>query len=145
MKTNLTEKKIELTKAEMKAAMTYGTAEYTALQAIRRDYPGFDVVEAVKIKKSKADFADLNMKTIRTYVEKHGDDEQKRNFAFISKRSVDEDGEYHEAQSFFEIKSWFLNEFPEIRKQRKEFRKKVQEIYEAAEAKAEAAAEADAA
>ena len=145
MKTNLTEKKIELTKAEMKAAMTYGTAEYNALQAIRRDYPGFDVVEAVKVKKSKADFADLNMKTIRTYVEKHGDDEQKRNFAFISKRSVDEDGEYHEAQSFFEIKSWFLNEFPEIRKQRKEFRKKVQEIYEAAEAKAEAAAEADAA
>jgi hypothetical protein len=48
MKTNLTEKKIELTKTEMKAAMTYGTAEYNALQAIRRDYPGFEVVEAVK-------------------------------------------------------------------------------------------------
>ena len=140
MKTNLTTKTIELTKAEMKAAMTYGTAEYNMLQAIRRDYPGFEVIEAVKVKKSKNDFADLNMKTIRAYVEKHGTDEQKQNFAFISKRSVDEYGEYHEAQSFFEIKSWFLNDFPEIRKQRKDFREKVQAIYEAAEAKAQAAA-----
>ena len=140
MKTNLTTKTIELTKTEMKAAMTYGTAEYNALQAIRRDYPGFEVVEAVKVKKSKADFADLNMKTIRAYVEKHGDDAQKQNFAFISKKSVDEDGEYHEAQSFFEIKKWFLNEFPEIKQMRKDFRMKVQEIYEAAEAKAQAAA-----
>ena len=140
MKTNLNNKTIELTKAEMKAAMTYGTAEYNALQAIRRDYPGFEVIEAVKVKKSKNDFADLNMKTIRTYVEKHGSDAQKQSFAFISKRSIDEDGEYHEAQSFFEIKSWFLNEFPEIRKQRRDFREKIQKIYAAAEAKAQAAA-----
>lgn len=139
MKTNLTTKSIELTKAEMKAAMIYGTAEYTALQMIRRDYPGFEIVEEVKVKKHKADFPDLTMKTIKSYVEKHGTDEQKENFAFISKRTVNEDGEYHEAQSFFQIKSWFLNEFPEIRKQRKEFREKVQQIYEAAEAKAEAA------
>ena len=140
MKTNLTTKSIELTKAEMKAAMIYGTAEYTALQMIRRDYPGFEIVEEVKVKKHKADFPDLTMKTIKSYVEKHGTDEQKENFAFISKRTVNEDGEYHEAQSFFQIKSWFLNEFPEIRKQRKDFREKVQQIYEAAEAKAEAAA-----
>ena len=140
MKTNLTEKKIELTKTEMKNAMIYGTTEYNALQAIRRDYPGFEIVEAVKVKKSKADFADLTMKTIKAYVAKHGDDEQKKSFAFISKKSVDEDGEYHEAQSFFEIKKWFLNEFPEIKQMRKDFRMKVQEIYEAAEAKAQAAA-----
>ena len=52
MKTNLTEKKIELTKTEMKNAMIYGTTEYNALQAIRRDYPGFEIVEAAKVKKS---------------------------------------------------------------------------------------------
>ncbi len=143
MKTNLTEKKIELTKTEMKNAMTYGTKEYDALQAIRRDYPGFEIVEAVKGKKGKSDFASLDMKTIKAYVTKHGSDEQKENFAFISKKTVDENGEYHEAQSFFEIKKWFLNEFPEIKQQRIDYRKKVREIYDAAEAKAEAAAEAN--
>ena len=144
MKTNLTKKTIELTKTDMKNAMTYGTAEYDALQVMRRDYPGFRVVEE-KTKKGKSDFASLDMKTIRAYVEKRGDEGQKQNFAFISTKTVGEDGEYHEAQSFFEIKKWFLNEFPEIKQQRKDYREKVQKIYRAAEAKAEAAAEADAA
>ena len=39
MKTNFNEKKIELTKSEMKLASIYGTPEYANLQAIRRDYP----------------------------------------------------------------------------------------------------------
>ena len=135
MKTNLTNKTIELTKAEMKAAMNYGTSEYDMLQTIRRDYPNFKVVE-IKSKKNKADFADLNMNTIRSYVLKHGSNEQKMAFAFISKKSIDEDGEYHEAQNFFQIKSWFLNEFSEVKQQRKDFRKKILDIYEAAAVKA---------
>ena len=105
------------------------------LQTIRRDYPNFKVVE-IKSKKNKADFADLNMNTIRSYVLKHGSNEQKMTFAFISKKSIDEDGEYHEAQSFFQIKSWFLNEFSEVKQQRKDFRKKILDIYEAAAVKA---------
>ncbi len=139
MKTNLAAKTIELTKAEMKNAMTYGTTEYDMLQTIRRDYPGFRVVE-IKAKKGKSDFASLDMKTIRAYVEKYGDEGQKKDFAFISKKTVDENGEYHEAQSFFEIKKWFLNVFPEIKQQRIDYRSKVREIYDAAEAKGEAAA-----
>ena len=118
MKTNLNNKTIELTKTEMNAAMTYGTDEYRALQEIRRDYPGFKVVE-LKPKKNNADFAELNMKTIRTYVNKHGSEAQKNHFDFISKRTVDDDGEYHETQSFFLIKKWFLDEFPEIKAQRR--------------------------
>ena len=136
MKTNLNKNTIELTKSEMKEAMIYGTAEYDMLQAIRRDYPNFRVVE-VKAKKSKAAFGSLDMKTIKAYVAKHGTEEQEEHFAFISKRTIDEDGEYCEAQSFFQIKSWFLNEFPEIKQARKDYRIKVQAIYDAAEAKAE--------
>ena len=136
MKINLIKKSIELTKSEMKQAMIYGTNEYDMLQAIRRDYPGFRTVEE-KTKKNKNDFGKLDMKTIKAYVAKHGTDEQKQNFAYISKRTVDEDGEYHEPQSFFLIKSWFLNEFPEIKQARKDYRIKVQAIYDAAEAKAE--------
>ena len=135
MTINFAVRSIELTAAEMKEAQKYGSDMYKELCAARRDNPGFKVVE-VKAKKSKSDFADLNMKTIKAYVEKHGDDEQKEHFAFISKRRITEDGEYVEAQSFFEIKKWFLSEFSELKKARKEYREKVQKIYEAAEAKA---------
>lgn len=141
MKTNLNNKTIELTKTEMNAAMTYGTEAYRALQEMRRDYPGFRVVE-LKPKKNKADFAELNMKTIRAYVAKNGSEAQKSAFEFISKRTVDEDGEYHEPQSFFNIKKWFLDEFPEVKAQRRDYRKMLQTIYDDAAAKALAARKA---
>ena len=138
MTINEKKKAIVLTKAEMKDAKIVGSEMYNMLQMARRDYPGFKTVEE-KSKRNKVDFAGLNMKTIKAYVEKNGSDEQKETLVFISKKTVDEDGNYHEAQSFFQIKSWFLNEFPEIKKQRKAYREKVQKIYEEAEAKAAAA------
>ena len=134
MKINMSKKTIELTKSEMKAAMIFGSKEYKNLQAARRDYPDFKVVE-IKSKKNTSDFANLTMKDIRTYVEKRGSDEQKEHFAFISKRTVAEDGEYCEAQPFFQIKAWFLNEFPEIKETRKEYRTRIISIYKAAAAK----------
>ena len=135
MTINYAKKAIELNSAEYKKAQKYGSDMYKELCTARRDNPGFKVVE-VKAKKSKNDFSDLTMKDIKVYVEKHGTDEQKEHFAFISKRRITEDGEYVEAQSFFEIKKWFLSEFSELKKARKEYREKVQKIYEAAEAKA---------
>lgn len=56
MKLNYNAKTIELTSTEMKNAMTYGSDAYKNLQAARRDYPNFKVVE-VKAKRSKNDFA----------------------------------------------------------------------------------------
>ena len=137
MTINYEKKAIELTTAEMKEAKKYGSDMYNDLREARNDNPGFRVVE-VKVKKSKNDFSDLNMKTIKAYVEKHGSDEQKEHFEFISKKTITEDGEYVEAQSFFQIKKWFLEEFSELKQARKEYREKVQKIYEAAEAKAAA-------
>ena len=134
MNINFNNSTIELTKSEMTAAKQYGSEMYNAVMAARRDNPGYRVVE-IKAKKVKSDFANLDMKTIASYVEKHGNDEQKKNFAFISKRTIDEDGEYCEAQPFFLIKQWFLNEFPEIKQGRKEYREKVQNIFESAAAK----------
>ena len=130
---------IELNAAEMKEAKKYGSDMYRTVMDARRDNPGYRVVE-VKAKKSTSDFSKLNLKTIRAYVEKHGSEEQKKHFEFISKRTIDEDGEYCEAQPFFLIKQWFLNDFPEIKQGRKEYREKVQKIYDAAADKAAAAA-----
>lgn len=137
MTINYNNNTIELTTAEMKEAQKYGSDMYNMVREARIDNPGFKVKE-VKAKKSKSDFSDLNMKTIKAYVEKRGSDEQKANFKFISQKTINEDGEYVEAQSFFEIKKWFLNEFPEIKQARKDYREKVQKIYEAAELKATA-------
>lgn len=122
---------IELSATEMNEAKKYGSEMYNAVMAARRDNPGYRVVE-VKAKKAKPEFANLDMKTIKAYVEKHGTDEQKANFSFITKRSIKEDGEYCEPQSFFQIKAWFLAEFPEIRQARKDYREKVQKIFESA-------------
>ena len=128
---------IGLTKSEMNEAKKFGSEMYTQVMAARRDNPGYRVVE-IKAKKTKSDFSNLNMKTIKAYVEKHGTDEQKAHFYFISKRSIGEDGEYCEAQPFFQIKQWFLNDFPEIKQGRKDYREKVQAIYDAAAEKAAA-------
>ena len=137
MTINYNNNTIELTTAEMKEAQKYGSDMYNMVREARIDNPGFKVKE-VKAKKNKSDFSDLNMKTIKAYVEKRGSDEQKANFKFISQKTINEDGEYVEAQSFFEIKKWFLNEFHEIKQARKDYREKVQKIYEAAELKATA-------
>ena len=139
MNINYNKNTIELTKTEMNEAKKYGSDMYSSVMAARRDNPGYRVVE-IKTKKTKSDFANLDMKTIKAYVEKHGTDEQKNNFALISKRTIGEDGEYCEAQPFFQIKAWFLAEFPEIKQGRKAYREKVQAIYEAAADKAAAAA-----
>ena len=126
---------IELTAAEMKKARKFGTNEYRNLQEARRDYPDFAVVK--KQTRSKSDFAGLNLKTIKAYVAKHGDDLQKEKLNFMAKKRVDaESGEYIEPTSFFEIKKWFLNEFPELKMQRTEYRQRVQAILDSAAAKA---------
>ena len=115
MTINYNNNTIELTTAEMKEAQKYGSDMYNMVREARIDNPGFKVKE-VKAKKNKSDFSDLNMKTIKAYVEKRGSDEQKANFKFISQKTINEDGEYVEAQSFFEIKKWFLNEYPDVAK-----------------------------
>ena len=134
MKINMKDSKIELTTAETKNAFTFGTKEYKNLQTARRDYPDFEVV-TISTKRNRNDFSDLDMKTIRAYVAAHGTDEQKEHFAFISKRTIDEDGAYCEPQPFFKIKEWFLATFPEIKAERKAYREKVQAILDEAKAK----------
>ena len=134
MTINFNHNTIELTSTEMKDAMIYGSDTYQALQAARRDYPNYKVVE-IKAKRSRNDFSEMTMSSIRIYVEAHGTDEQKANFAFISKRRIDEDGAYCEALPFFQIKEWFLATFPELKAERKAYREKVQAILDEAKAK----------
>ena len=66
MTINYEKKAIELTAAEMKEAKKFGSDMYKRVCEARRDFAGFEVKE-VKAKKSKSDFSDLNMKTIKAY------------------------------------------------------------------------------
>lgn len=82
MTINYNNNTIELTTAEMKEAQKFGSDMYNQICEIRRNFPNFKVKEIKsKAKKAKNDFGDLNMKTIKAYVEKHGTEEQKEHFA----------------------------------------------------------------
>ena len=131
---------IILTAAEEASASTFGSAEYRNLQEARRDYPDFKVVTEKKARGKKNAFSKINMDFIKRYVEKHGSDEQKGILKKLTSKSVDfETGEYSEPTSFFEVKKWFLAEFPELKRSVIDHQKQVKDIMDAAEEKAAAA------
>ena len=139
---NEAKKVFEMNAAEYKAAMTYGTEAYKALRELRADYPGFRAVE-MKPKKSKSPLDKLDMKTVRAYVRAHGSDAQKKEFLDMSTSHYTESGVYIEAKSFFEVKKWFLVEFPEYKEAVDNHEKEMERIFTMIEEKiAEAEAKA---
>lgn len=135
---NETKKAIEMSAAEYKAAMTYGTEEYKALREIRNDYPGFKPVE-VKVKKGKTALDTLDMKAIKAYVKANGSSEQKADFLRISTPHITDEGVYIAAESFFEIKKWFLAQFPEYKAALEDHEAEILRIFDAVDAKIAAA------
>ena len=130
--------KVEMTADEYKKAMTPGTKEHEIYREIRRDYPGIRA-EKIKPKKNKNDFSDLKFADIEDHVMKHGSEEQKKTFSELSTRHINKHGELVLDNPFTVIKEWFLNEF-QLKKTRKETRKKIKRICEEAAARAESAA-----
>ena len=135
MKVNYLARTLELSVEEWNSAMNYGSPAYIALQEAKRDNPGFQVVK-VKAKKSNADFAKLTSKSIELYVAKNGTPEQKEAYATLTKRTIDSFGTIHEPAKFMEVKSWFLNVFPQVKDELIAHRQKVQAILDEAEQKA---------
>ena len=135
MKVNYVARTIELTKKEMKEAQQYGSDMYNMLRDARNDNPGFAVKEIKTKAKKASEFANIDMKYIRTYVTAWGTDEQKEAFKEISKCHTNKKGESVMDESFFEIKKWFLSEF-DLKKSGKSSNSKAVEIFEAAEVKA---------
>ena len=135
---NETKKAIEMSAVEYKAAMTYGTEEYKALREIRNDYPGFKPVE-VKVKKVKTTLDKLDMRAIKAYVKANGSHEQKAEFLRISTPHITDEGVYIAAESFFEIKKWFLAQFPEYKAALENHEAEILRIFDAVDAKIAAA------
>ncbi len=143
---NEAKKIIEMSAVEYKKAMTHGTEEYNALREIRADFPGFKAVE-MKPKKGKTPLDKLTLKDIKDYVKAHGSETQKQDFLDMSVARYTDEGAYIEAKPFFEIKKWFLAEFPKYKEALDNHEAEMKKIFDAvdkkiAEAKAKAAKEA---
>ena len=132
MNANLQKKTIEMTKNEAKAAGKINSDKFNELKAYQEAYPTFKVVIKAASKR-KTEFAGLDYKYMKSYIQKH-DDEQKSKMAMFNtliaadKKNKVEGAEHLEAASYLDVREWFLTTFPEIRTAKKEHADRVQEI-----------------
>ena len=136
MNANIFSRKIEMTKAEAKAAGKIDSEKYNELRRYMKEFPGFEIhIKAAP--KRKVEFRDLNYDYMRAYIKKHDDGNgtimaEFNELIALDKKNKVEGAEHLEAASFIEVKKWFLAKFPEIKNFKDEHAKKVQEILAAA-------------
>ena len=114
MNANLMTKKIEMSKAEAKAAGKPNTDEYNTLLELMKNFSGYQI-EIVKSTSKRADhFRGLNYDYMMNYIRNNNEELLKE---FYTLRGLDENGKkvgMAAAASYGEIKMWFLEQFPEI-------------------------------
>ena len=117
MTINFKKHTIEMTKKFAAAAAKFGTQEYNDLQEARRHYPSYKVV-TIAHKTGKSSFKGLNYEYMKSYIEKH-DDENKTimaTFDTLTGKSEEAKEMRMNSASYIEVKKWFLKQFPEIEK-----------------------------
>lgn len=139
MKAVISKQVIEMTKAEAKAAGTYGTAEFEELANLRKEFPNFRIV--TKASKSRDNMKGLDTKFMEKYIKEHDDEDKTMLKEFYSLRGLDENGkkkQFAQAVPYGILKQWFLTYFPEVAN----MSDTIDEILKKAQAKREAAAKA---
>ena len=139
MKAVISKQVIEMTKAEAKAAGTYGTAEFEELANLRKEFPNFRIV--TKTSKSKDNMKGLDTKFMEKYIKEHDDEDHTLLKEFYSLRGMDENGkkkQFGQAVPYGILKQWFLTYFPEVA----DMNNTIDEILKKAQAKREAAKKA---
>ena len=109
---------IDITKKFAEAAGKIGSKEYRELQEVRRDNPGFSInVVADKKKAPKNNYNGLTYNYMKSYIEKHDDEEMSIMANYLELRGLSEEAKAIGAASLsiFEIRAWFLNQYPEIK------------------------------
>ena len=114
MKINYEAKTIELTKAENKAASTFGSEMYKVLREARQDNPSFTVVVSKRTHNGK--YKGLDYDYMERYIAAHDDEEGSKMKAFNTLRGKANDDleKVVGGASYGEIKEWFLATFKEI-------------------------------
>ena len=97
------------------AASRYGTEEYNDLQAARRDYPNYKVVTK-STPRAKSQFKGLTYDYMKAYIIKHDNPNGDTLKAFNTLCGVSDEAKAvnAKAESYTNIKKWFLNTYPEI-------------------------------
>ena len=136
MNANIFSRKIEMTKAEAKAAGKIDSEKYNELRDSLDAYPGFEIQIKAPAKR-KVEFRGLDYKFMREYIQKHDDANgtimaEFRTLTAQDKKEKAEGSENLEAAGYLDVKKWFLAKFPEIKKFKEDHAKKVQEILDAA-------------
>ena len=97
---------IIVTKAFLKAAGTLNTSEYTELQNIRRENPGFAIVQReISKKDSKKSYRNLTYKNMKDYIAAKEGENSPMLQQFEKVRSISK----VQPGPYAYVKTWFLN------------------------------------
>ena len=106
-------KSIVITKAFSKNASTYGTTEYKDLIKIKNDFRDYQIV-VKSAPKRKRGINDISLADMEAYIKKH-DDERESIMTTFNSMVNEKVGENLKRTSFFTIKKWFFDQYPELK------------------------------
>lgn len=121
---------IELTKAEMKAAETFGSQMYKDLREARQDNPNYRV-KVVSSGKKVDHHKGLTADRMKNYILKHDDEEHSKLKEFYELRGLTPEGEKDEfgySVSYGELKQWFFVQYPEFKEMQDSVNKIMDEV-----------------
>ena len=132
MNANLFTKKIEMTKAEAKAAGKIGSEKCKELREYMEMYPTF-TIDIKASAKRKNEFRGLDYNYMRNYIQKHDDENgtimaEFNDLIAQDKEEGKEGFERAKAANYAQVKKWFLKKFPAIKQYKEDHQKKIQEI-----------------
>ena len=98
-----------------KRAMDTWTEEYAHLQAVRKDYPNYEVVQRhIRTNSNKNTYAGLTYDYMESYILTHGTEETRvTNFKEYQEMRIIAQCQ-GKAFRYPKIKCWFLEQYPEI-------------------------------
>ena len=136
MNANLMTKKIEMSKSEAKEAGKLNTEKFHELRQFMAIYPGYEIQIKAPAKR-KSEFRGLDYKYMKSYIQKHDDEDgsimaEFRKMTAQDKKDGKEGAELQEATNYLVVKKWFLTKFPEIKEYKEPHAKMVREILNAA-------------
>ncbi len=115
LKINYTNHTIIMDRTFAKLAQDTRSDEYALLQEVRKDYPNYTVVQrSIRKNKEKKVYAGLTYDYMEGYIMRHGTEEKRlanlRKFAELREIAECQGRRYR----YPVIKSWFLDQYPEI-------------------------------
>ena len=96
---------IEITKSFEKAASRFGSDSYKELNAVRKEFPGFEVVTKTVAKKARKvnTFKGMDYNFMESYIAKHDNEAEDILNKFLDLKKK---------ETFFEVKQWFIKTYP---------------------------------